>query len=124
MPGTDPTTVDQFIDAYNSGSDNKLLNLCSENILVVHHNRDITITGRAAFAELMSTFKSAFPDKHFKNRRGHYIDGDKVIVEHTWTGTAATNVPGWAQQGETARLDLCTIYTVRDGLIVEYHDYG
>lgn len=125
MAGSDPATVvDQFADAYNSGADDKLLSLCSEDILVVHHNRDITVNGKDAFGALLATFKEAFPDKHFENRRGRYVDGDKVIVEHTWTGTAAADVPGWARQGEVARLDLCTVYTVRDGLVVEYHDYG
>lgn len=125
MAGTDPTTVvDQFADAYNSGADDKLLSLCSEDIRVVHHNRDVTINGREEFAALLANFKGAFPDKQFGNRRGRYVDGDRVIVEHTWTATAAVDVPGWAKQGEVASLDLCTVYTIRDGLVVEYNDYG
>lgn len=125
MPGTEPVTVvEQFAEAYNSGADDKVLALCSPEISVVHHNRDIVINGREAFAALLVNFKGAFPDKRFENQRGIYSDGDRVIVEHSWTGTAAADVPGWAQQGEVARLDLCTVYTVRDGLVVEYHDYG
>ncbi|MGH3862692.1 nuclear transport factor 2 family protein [Actinokineospora sp.] len=125
MSASDPATVvEQYVDAYNSGDNDKLLGLCDEKIQVVHHNREVTVDGREAFGELLGNFAGAFPDKHFESRRGKYADGENVLVEHTWVATAAVDVPGWANVGETVRLDLCTRYTVRDGLIVEYHDYG
>lgn len=125
MSSTDPTTVvDQFVDAYNSGDDEKLLSLCADDVFITHHNRDVTVENKAAFGELLKGFAGAFPDKNFGNRRARYVDGSNVIVEHTWTGTAEADVPGFANKGEAARLDLCTRYTIRDGLIVEYHDYG
>jgi ketosteroid isomerase-like protein len=96
-----------------------------ENIEVVHHNRGVEISGRDNFGALLGAFKGAFPDKRFENRRAEHSDGDTAIIAHTWTGTAAAPVPGFAENaGDVARLDLCTIYTVRDGLIVAYHDYG
>jgi len=114
-----------FVDAYNAGDDDALLALCAENIEVVHHNRGVEITGRDNFGALLGAFKGAFPDKHFENRRAEHSDGDTAIIAHTWTGTAAAPVPGFADAaGDVARLDLCTIYTVKDGLIVAYHDYG
>jgi len=118
------TVVTAFLDAYNAGDDDAMLALCDEQIHVVHHNRDLVVDGRAAFGALLGGFKAAFPDKHFTDRRGIYGDGNTVLVEHTWTGTAVADVPGFAATGETARLDLCTRYTIADGRITEYHDYG
>jgi len=116
--------VTRFLDAYNAGDEATMLELCHEKVHVLHHNRGVEVTGRDAFGELLAAFKGAFPDKRFVDRRGLYRDGASVIVEHTWTGTAVADVPGFAANGETARLDLCTRYTVADGQIVEYHDYG
>jgi predicted ester cyclase len=125
MSNADPAAVATgFIDAYNAGDDKAMLNVCADNIHVTHHNRGVLLRGRKAFGELLAGFKGAFPDKKFVDRRGVYVDGENVLVEHTWTGTAQADVPGFAQNGEKAQLDLCTRYTVRDGLIVEYHDYG
>lgn len=118
------TVVTAFIDAYNAGDDEAMLALCSETVQVIHHNRGVVVDGREAFGALLGGFKGAFPDKHFTDRRGMYRDGDTVLVEHTWTGTAVADVPGFATSGEVARLDLCTRYTIADGQIVEYHDYG
>jgi hypothetical protein len=82
------------------------------------------VNGREAFGGLLGGFKAAFPDKRFVDRRAEHSDADTAIIAHTWTGTAVADVPGFAANGEVARLDLCTLYTVRDGVIVDYHDYG
>jgi ketosteroid isomerase-like protein len=117
--------ADAFLDAYNVGNDAALLALCAEDIEVVHHNRGLAITGRDAFEHALGIVGLLFPDKRFGNRRGAHQDGDTAVITHTWTGTAEAPVPGLASQiGEVARVDLCSIYTVRDGLIVSYHDYG
>lgn len=52
------------------------------------------------------------------------VDDGTVLVEHTWTATVMVDVPGFANTGEIARLDLCTRYTIPEDLTVEYHDYG
>ncbi len=117
--------ADAFVEAYNAGDDAAMLALCAENNEVVHHNRGIEMTGRDAFGELLGGFKGAFPDKRFVDRRAEHSDGDTAVIAHTWTGTAAAPVPGFAENaGDVAKMDLCTIYTVKDGLIVAYHDYG
>jgi steroid delta-isomerase-like uncharacterized protein len=116
--------ANQFVESYNAGDDEAMLGLCAYDIAVVHHNREIVVTGREAFAGLLGAFKAAFPDKRFVDRRTALADGDTAIICHTWTGTATADVPGFAAAGEVARLELATFYTVRDGLIVEYHDYG
>ena len=42
-----------------------------------------------------------------------------------WGFTAAIDVPPFeAKAGDRVELDLACIWTVRDGKLVEYHDYG
>jgi steroid delta-isomerase-like uncharacterized protein len=119
------SVVNAYVDAYNAGDDEALVALCAEDFELVHHNRGMEISGRDAFAALLGAFKPLFPDKRFIDRRAEHYDGDTAVIAHTWTGTATAAVPGWAENaGDVARLDLCTLFTVRDGLIVEYHDYG
>ncbi|MGD9800138.1 MAG: nuclear transport factor 2 family protein [Parvularculaceae bacterium] len=122
---SDPVRViEQFVAAYNRGDVEGVLAVCDEDIRVVHHNRGFSIAGRRAFADTLNAFKDLVPDKKFSARRAIFRDGDAVIVEHTWGGKATADIPGFGAKGETIALDLCTRYTVRDGLIVEYHDYG
>lgn len=113
-----------FVEAYNAGDDEAMLALCAPDIHVIHHNRGVEVSGREAFGALLGSFKDAFPDKRFVDRRAEHSDGETAIIAHTWTGTAVADVPGFAAAGEVARMDLCTLYTVRDGLIADYHDYG
>lgn len=125
MATQDPIKVaDRFVEAYNSGDRERLLALCAEDFRMVHHNRGVDLGDKSAFGEIIKGFEAAFPDKHFEDRRAQYADGDNVVIEHTWVGTAQADVAGFAKEGESARIDLCSRYTVRDGLIVEYHDYG
>lgn len=116
--------VDQFISAYNEGNDDKVLNLCATDILIVHHNRGIVIEGRDAFAEILKQAKQVLPDKQFTKRTAKHECGDSIIVEHSWGGTAQADFPGLAKAGEIVSLELCTRYTLKGGVIVEYHDYG
>jgi ketosteroid isomerase-like protein len=117
--------VTRYIEAYNAGDDEGVLSVCDEAIWVIHHNRpEFGAKGRAALREVLRKSKGSLADKHFTDRRGLYVNGDTVIVEHTCKGKAMADIPGIAQRGDTVALDLCTRFTVRDGLIVEYHDYG
>ncbi|MDQ0382955.1 nuclear transport factor 2 family protein [Amycolatopsis thermophila] len=125
MTSQEPVEVaERFVEAYNSGDRDRLLALCAEDIRVVHHNRGVDLSDKNAFGDIVKGFEAAFPDKHFEDRRARHTDGDSVVIEHTWVGTAQADVPGFATAGEVARIDLCSRYTVRDGLVVEYHDYG
>lgn len=116
--------VEQFGSLYNAGDVEGMLALCADDITVIHHNRDIEVHGKEALAGLFNSFAQAFPDKRFLEPTAVITDGTNVVVEHTWTGTAAADVPGFANSGEVAKMDLSTRYTVKDGVIVEYHDFG
>ena len=121
---TPAETANQYIDAYNSGDIEAMLNVCTDDVYVTHHNRELLAKGKAEFKEMLTKFGGIMPGKHFGNRRGFYVDGNSVIVEHTWYGTSLEDAPGFASEGESVTVDLCTCFTVRDGLVAEYHDYG
>lgn len=121
---TEIAVVEKFAAAYNDGDMEGLLALCAEDLTVIHHNRGIEVHGREGLRGLLESFAGAFPDKRFLEPTFVLAQGETVVVEHTWTGTAQADVPGFAAAGEVAKMDLSTRYTIRDGLIVEYHDFG
>lgn len=116
--------ADNFVAAYNSGDLDRISALLADDVRLVHHNRGVDVQGKQAARQLFETYGQLFPNKAFSERRSISTAGDRVFVEHTWSGQAAADVPGWATQGETVRLELGTFMTVRDGLLVEYNDYG
>ena len=52
------------------------------------------------------------------------VAGDTVVSELTWEGTPNDDVEGFAKKGETVKLELACIWTIRAGRVVDYHDYG
>ena len=128
MTVSDVTTAtavfDAFVDAYNAKDFTRLGALISDDVYVIHHNRGVESKGRQDLLALFEAYGAAFPDRRFSNERGRVAEGETVVVQHTWGGTAAADVPGWAEAGGTVSLDLCTVFTVRQGRLVEYHDYG
>ena len=115
---------DAFVEAYNAKDFAKLGELIADDVYVVHHNRGVDAKSKKELFGLFSAFGVAFPDRRFHNERRRVVDGDTVVVQHTWGGTAAADVPGFADAGGVVQLDLCTVFTVRHGRLAEYHDYG
>ncbi|MGH9156434.1 MAG: ester cyclase [Acidimicrobiales bacterium] len=125
MTTSDPrVVVDSIVEAYNAKDFARLEGLFAEDVHVVHHNRGVEAANRKELFGLFDAFGAAFPDRQFSNRRAVNIDGETVVVQHTWGGTAAGDVPGFAAAGEKVSLDLCTVLRVQGGVVVEYHDYG
>jgi steroid delta-isomerase-like uncharacterized protein len=116
--------ADRYVEAYNDGDLDTLTSLISDGIRLWHHNKELSLQGRDAVTGFFMTIKSAFPDRRFTDRRGIYEVGDQVIIEHTWTGTAATDLAGLADRGTTVRLEGATFLRFDNGLITEYHDYA
>lgn len=116
--------ADRYVSAYNDGDLNLLGALLSDDIRFWRHNQDFCLQGRDAVAQFFGEILAGFPNRQITDRRGIYTIGDQVIIEHTWTGTAALDVPGHADKGTTVRLEAATFLRIRDGLITEYHDYA
>jgi limonene-1,2-epoxide hydrolase len=124
--GQEPAAVvDAFIEAYNAKEFEALSRLLGKSVRLVHYGRDIDMTGRA---EVLGMFErsaqGAFPDRRFHSRRRRIIDGEHVAIEQVWEATATIDVPNMARAGEAVRMDLCTVFTVSDGRIVAYDEYG
>jgi len=117
--------AEKYVDAYNRADFDALKELVTEDVHVIHHNRGVEVTGRDNVVELYKGYGGAFPDRSFYDRRGisELADG-RVLIEHSWGGTAAADVPGWAATGEKIGLEIVTFLTFSDGKIADYHDFG
>ena len=123
--GDDPISVaNRWIEAYNSKDLETIKSLCAEDIRLEHHNRGVVLDGRDAVVALIEQFGDLGPDRRFHSTRRQFTDGERVVTEQSWGFTAATDMPGWAAQGDSVALDLACIWTVRNGQITEYDDYG
>ena len=117
--------VDSFLSAYNDKDLATVEAVLGEDIRMVHRERDVDVRGRSAVMELLhNSAQGAFPDRRFEAERGRLVDGCRVAVEHVWAATAGRDVPGFADQGQQVRMELCTIFTVKAGQIVDYAEYG
>lgn len=116
--------ADAYVDAYNAADFDALGALLADDVHIQHHNRGVEVTGKDNAIALFQGYGAAFPDRSFKNRtKVAIVDGD-VLVQHSWGGTAAADVPGWAATGEAINLELTTFLTFADGKLVDYNDYG
>jgi steroid delta-isomerase-like uncharacterized protein len=116
--------AEDFIAAYNAKDFQTLERVLASDLVMRHHNRDVELIGAESALSTMHSFESAFPDRRFHSIRRRLAVGEHAIVEHTWEATATVDVPGFAAAGEVARMELCTVFTIRNGQIVEYDDYG
>ena len=74
------------------------------------------ITGRAGIAEFADAFMGALPDAVVEVRSVTAQD-DRVVIEWTWRGTHAGDLPGWPATGGTLDIEGCNVITLVDGLI-------
>jgi ketosteroid isomerase-like protein len=74
--------------------------------------------------DILIEFAGLTEHKRFGEPTRQFVSGDYVVTEHPWEATFTTEVPGFAEEGETVKRDLCSIWEIRDGKIVEYDDYG
>ena len=123
--GSDAISVaNRWIEAYNGKDFDTIRSLCADDIRMEHHNRNVVVTGPDAVLELMGQFDGLVPDRRFHSTRRQFTDGERVVTEQTWEATPTTDIPGFGNQGEVVRLELSCIWTVRNGQIAEYDDYG
>jgi limonene-1,2-epoxide hydrolase len=124
--GQEPAAVvDALIEAYNGKDFEALSRLLGDSVRLVHYGRNIDVTGRAeVLAMFERSAEGAFPDRRFHSRRRRIVDGEHVVIEQVWEANATMDVPNMANAGDAVRMDLCTVFTVRDGRIVAYDEYG
>jgi ketosteroid isomerase-like protein len=117
--------VDRFLRAYNEKDMTTIEAVLAHDVHMVHRERDVDVHGRLGVMRLLrDSAEGVFPDRRFEAERGRLVDGARVAVEHAWVATAEQDVPGFAGRGQEVRMELCTIFTVDAGQIVDYAEYG
>ena len=121
----DPISVaNSWIAAYNAKDFETIKRLMTDDIHMEHHNRGVVVDGPDAVLALMDQFDGLVPDRRFHSTRRQFTDGERVVTEQTWEATPTTDIPGFADKGVVINLELSCIWTVRNGQIAEYDDYG
>jgi ketosteroid isomerase-like protein len=125
MVEPDPVSVaNRWIAAYNAKDYDALAELAGENLHLVHHNRGVDVKSRDEAIQNMRDFDQVASSKGFHSTRRQFSAADVVVTEQSWSATAKTDIPDFIKDGETLTLELCCVWSVRDGKVVEYDDYG
>jgi steroid delta-isomerase-like uncharacterized protein len=121
----DPISVaNRWIAAYNAKDFGTLRSMMTKDIHVEHHNRGVSLDGADALLTIMTQFEGLLPDRRFHSVRRQFVAGDVVVTELTWEAMPTVDIEGFAKKGENIKLDLACLWTVRNGQIADYHDYG
>jgi steroid delta-isomerase-like uncharacterized protein len=114
-----------FLAAYNAIDLDAIASLIAPEIVLVPYGRGVDLRGsERVLAGLTASATGAFADRRFGPPRRVTAARSRVAVEHTWTATAAADVANFAAAGETVEMELCTVFTIADGRITEYIEYG
>jgi ketosteroid isomerase-like protein len=81
-----------------------------------HFSLGIELDGREAILNLMEHSLAALPERKSTVLHAHATD-DYVITENHYEGVLA-------ETGEPITKDICYIFRLEDGLIVEWREYG
>ena len=121
----DPIHIaNRWIAAYNAKDFDTLSSLMTTDIHVEHHNRGALVDGAENLLAMMRQFSSLLPNRRFHSISRQFASGDTVVTELTWEGTSTADIEGFAKNGETVKLELACLWTLRDGCVADYHDYG
>lgn len=117
--------VERWIDSYNK-LDFEAMEAClAPELDFAHYNRGFAFGSASELIATLRTFADEYlPDRNLGEALRVTVSGDVVVREQMWTGTLAVDLPGFGSAGDTVNERLCAVYTVRDGRIVEYYDYG
>lgn len=103
--------VAAFLAAYNARDIDACAELFADDVHLVHHGRDVDVAGRDAVIEMFRGSVESRPERRFTPPTRITSNGDAVIVEHAW-------------DGGDVQMELVTIFTVDDGRITLYTEYG
>lgn len=116
--------VDRLVKAFNAPDFDELSEILADDIVFSHKNKGMEGSGKEKLLSNIRMMNDAFPGRVIGETKRYAINGDVVLREAHWTGTAAQDVPGFAQAGERAYLDTMTLFVIRGGQIHEWADFG
>mgnify|MGYP001229675819 CR=1 FL=1 len=115
--------VNAYLDAYNDFDIDTMVSLMDEDIYLIHHNRGFVTEGKEATEALYRGTPDLIPDRQLGNRGEPIIDGNRVVVQHVLTGTPKVDLP-FGPAGEPFEIYITTVFTLENGKVVKYEDYG
>lgn len=117
--------VERWIDAYNALDWDGMQACLDPDLDFAHYNLGFAFPSASELIATLKTFASDYlPDRHLGPALRVTAGGDVVIREQMWTGTLAVDLPGFGGAGDPVEKRLATVFTVRNGRIVQYYDYG
>ncbi len=117
--------VEDAVEAYNEQDFDRYQELFVEDLYFCHHNRGFEFRDRGAFIEALEGFAADLvPDRRLGAATRMTCNGNVVVREQTWSGTAKSEFPGIAAEGESFSFDFCTVYIFDGDRVAEYHEYG
>jgi steroid delta-isomerase-like uncharacterized protein len=84
----------------------------------IYHSPTGEIKGPEGVKQMVTVFRTAFPDGRFMID-DMVVDGDKVAVRYTMTGTFKGEYMGIAPTGKEANISVAVFYTFKGGKEVE-----
>jgi hypothetical protein len=109
--------ANKLIDMYNVKDYDALERLIHEHVDFAHYNREIAHKDRSALIGMMRAAGEVMESRQYGPPERLTAVGDICVRESEWTATL--------KGGEAMRLRLCTVMRFdRDGVLVEWKDYG
>ena len=85
----------------------------------VHHAAGhVAFSGQEGVRQVMGRWVAGFADMHTLIE-DVVVEGDKVVVRTTWSGTHTGTMAGYAATGEVVHATQIVIYRLADGRIAE-----
>lgn len=118
--------ADRLVAAYNAKDFETMAGLVAPDLDFTHFNRDFAFDNRDGLFEVLKQFADTLaPDRRFEDPIRVTTSGNTVIRESYYVGTAAVDLPGFADAGKPISLRLCSVLRFSDeGILVEWKDYG
>jgi limonene-1,2-epoxide hydrolase len=117
--------VSSFCAAYNEQDFDAMLEFLATDLDFAHFNRGFSFTSSTELVGTLKTFATEYiPDRRLGDPIRTAVAGNVVYREQIWSGTLIADLPGFGSAGDKISDRLCSVFTVDDGKIVEYIDYG
>lgn len=118
--------ADKLIATYNAKDFDTLETLIAPDLDFAHYNRDFAFDNRDGLFEVLKQFGEALiPDRKFEEPERVTAEGNVVVREGYYTGTAQVDLPGFGNAGDAINLKFCTVLRFNDdGILVEWKDHG
>lgn len=119
------TAIQNYIAAYNNFDIDGMLALLHREVLfknVAGGKVNAETVGVEQFKELANKSKALFSSRHQKLTNFTLL-GDRVMVEITYEGVLAIDIPNGLNAGEVLRLNGRSEFEFRDGKICGITDY-